>query len=266
MEFGVVSGASILGMLFTLVVSLGIPIGLMVVGIVKYKAKVTSFLIGAGVFILFALTLEQFMHLGVFALVGGQEKLMANIWVYALYGAAAAAVFEETGRWIAMKFFLKNCRDRKNAFMYGVGHGGIEAILIVGLSSISNIATAFAINSGTIKGILSLLDENTRQITYEQISQLWMIPSFQFYMGGVERISAIACHIAMTFFMYKGVKFGEKKYVALAFIWHFAMDFGTVIVSNCMGILATEVILLVMAIIAVVLAYSLNKDEKEISE
>ena len=57
MEFGVVSGASILGMLFTLVVSLGIPIGLMVVGIVKYKAKVTSFLIGAGVFILFALTL-----------------------------------------------------------------------------------------------------------------------------------------------------------------------------------------------------------------
>ena len=262
MEFGVVSAASIAGMFFALLVSVGLPIALMVIGLVKYKAKITSFLTGAGVFILFALTLEQCFHLGVFALAGGQDKLMANIWVYGLYGGAAAAVFEETGRWIAMKFFLKNCRDRKNAFMYGVGHGGIEAILIVGLTSISNIATSIAINSGTIKSVMALLDENTRQVTFDQISQLWTLPSYQFFLGGAERIFAIVGHIAMTFFMYKGVKFGKKQYVALAFLYHFVMDFGTVILANYTNFIVVETVLAVFAAAGVLFAYLINKDEE----
>ena len=38
----------------------------------------------------------------------------------------AAGVFEETGRLLAMKFCMKKDLDKKNAIMYGIGHGGIR--------------------------------------------------------------------------------------------------------------------------------------------
>lgn len=107
MEFGVVSGAAIMGMVCTLIISVGLPIGLLIFAKIKYKASIATFFIGAGTFILFAMLLEQCLHTGVIALLGGADKLTANIWLYALYGGTAAAVFEETGRWIAIKFFLK---------------------------------------------------------------------------------------------------------------------------------------------------------------
>ena len=34
-------------------------------------------------------------------------------------------VFEETGRLIAMKFWMKKWLDFPNALMYGIGHGGV---------------------------------------------------------------------------------------------------------------------------------------------
>ncbi len=40
--------------------------------------------------------------------------------------------------------------DFPNAFMYGAGHGGVEAMLLCGVTSISNIASAVMINSGTM--------------------------------------------------------------------------------------------------------------------
>lgn len=265
MEFGVVSGAAIMGMVCTLIISVGLPIGLLIFAKIKYKASIATFFIGAGTFILFAMLLEQCLHTGVIALLGGADKLTANIWLYALYGGTAAAVFEETGRWIAIKFFLKNKQDRANAFMYGIGHGGIEAIIIVGLTSISNIASAFAINSGIIQTSLGLLDDATKATVYAQLSQLWTLPALQFYLGGIERVSAIISHIVMTFFIYKGVKSGKKKYIALAYVYHFVLDCGTVLLANVAGVVVVEVILLAFSALGAFYAYNINKDEQELS-
>ena len=54
-----------------------------------------------------------------------KEALTGNIWFYALYGGIAAGVFEETGRFTAMKFWMKKSLSKESSFMYGVGHGGI---------------------------------------------------------------------------------------------------------------------------------------------
>ena len=97
----------------------------------KYQVNITTILVGAGVFFVFALVLESMVHQVV--LQGPNGKIILdNIWYYALYGGLAAALFEETGRFLAMKFVLKKEPGTAlTAVGYGIGHGGIEMLLIV---------------------------------------------------------------------------------------------------------------------------------------
>ncbi len=247
MEWGTVSVASMIGMVITLMIVVCLPTVLCVLVYKKTKAKISSFFIGCGVFVVFALSLEQLMHMIVLGVTG--TFLTDNIVLYGLYGGLAAAVFEEFGRFVAMKFLMKKNLNKGNALMYGVGHGGIEAILVVGLTYISNLMTSVMINSGTLQASLSILDEDTRQLTYDQLKVLWELPAWQFYMAGVERVLAIALQIALSVLVYKAVRSGQKKYFLLALFLHFAVDFLTLVVAGYGApIWAVELMLLVVVI------------------
>lgn len=155
MTTSVVPGASIAGMVFSLVVSFALPIGLFVYAKKKLGAKTAPFFIGCSVFFVMVLMLEAAIHRIVFQLAG--EALTGSVILYAVYGGLMAALFEETGRYIAMRFLVKPL-DFPNAFMYGAGHGGVEAMLLCGVTSINNIASAVMINSGTMSAQLATLD------------------------------------------------------------------------------------------------------------
>lgn len=70
--------------------------------------------------------------------------------------------------------------DFPNAFMYGAGHGGVEAMLLCGVASISNIASAVMINSGTMSAQLATLDAEKAADTAAALSALWTTPSLTF--------------------------------------------------------------------------------------
>src|SRR5512142_3190989 len=80
--------------------------------------------IGAGIFVLFALVLEGAMHW--YVLMHNPVTsawFRANSWGFIVYAAGAAALFEETGRYVAMRFFVKRVDDVGTAVSYGLGHG-----------------------------------------------------------------------------------------------------------------------------------------------
>ena len=120
LEWGTVSGASLGGMIFSLILSIVLPIVLFILVKIKLKANLTSFVIGCATFIIFALMLEPILHSVVLTATG--TLLTDNIILYGLYGGLAAALFEETGRLVAMKFFMKDSLNKPNALMYGIGH------------------------------------------------------------------------------------------------------------------------------------------------
>lgn len=117
MIWGTVSSASMVGMVISLLLSVGLPIFLCIFIYKKTKAWVPAFFIGCGIFVGFAMILEQICHAIVLTVTG--SVIRDNIWLYAIYGGLAAALFEECGRWIAMKFCLKKHLTRENALMYG---------------------------------------------------------------------------------------------------------------------------------------------------
>lgn len=255
MVWGTVSGASMAGMVVSLLLSVGLPIFLCIFIYKKTKAWVPAFFIGCGIFVGFAMILEQICHAIVLTVTG--SVLQDNIWLYGIYGGLAAALFEETGRWIAMKFCLKKHLTRENALMYGAGHGGIEAFLILGMSSMSNLLTAAMINGGLMEKTMNVLEPAQQELTYNQLSVLWTTPAYLFYLAPVERISAIALQITLSILVYSAVKTGQKLHLAAAFGLHFAVDFLTVICASAVPVWALELGLAVVVAVICVVIYKL---------
>ena len=96
MIWGTVSGASMVGMVISLLLSVVLPIFLGIFIYKKTKAWVPAFFIGCGIFVGFAMILEQICHAIVLTVTG--SAIRDNIWLYAIYGGLAAALFEECGR------------------------------------------------------------------------------------------------------------------------------------------------------------------------
>jgi len=263
MEWGTVSTASLIGMVLSLILSIGLPIVLLILVKIKLKAKLTSFVIGCATFIVFALMLEPILHSVVLTATG--TLLTDNIILYGLYGGLAAALFEETGRLIAMKFFMKDSLNKPNALMYGIGHGGIEAILLVGMTYVSNLMTALMINSGALQASVELVDAELQQTTFEQIKVLWELPSWQFYMAGMERLAALILQIALSVLVYKAVAKKNRTYWFIAFGIHFAVDFLTVVITGLGApVWIVEATLLVAVAFVAYYAYQLCKKEETV--
>ena len=203
-----VSSASITGMVVSLILCVAAPVALCILLKRKTGAKLSDMLLGAVTFVIFAMFLEQMLHLAMSAVFG--EKLTGNLWLSALYGGAAAAVFEEFGRLVAMKYFLGSQLEKENALMYGVGHGGVEALFVGGLTCVSNLATSAMVNGGKLESALAGLDEAARATSMATVSQLWTLPAYLFYMVGVERLIALTLQICLSYLVYRAVQYHHR--------------------------------------------------------
>lgn len=240
-----VSGTAIAGITFSMIISIGLPIFLLFFVKIRLKTKMSAAGIGALMFVLSALILEQILH-GVMLNAAG-DVLEENIWLYAIYGGLAAGVFEETGRFVAMKSWMKKNLSRESSIMYGVGHGGAEAIIIVGVGCITNLITVLMINSGQIESAYSAIEDGPgKELALQSLSVFWTTPAYQFFLVGVERAIAIGLQICLSYLVYRAVKQGEKKYFAAAVGVHFLVDALTIVLSNFVPIAALEIVLAVL--------------------
>ena len=256
MDLGTVSTASMIGMGISGLVSIGVPVFLMFYVKFRAKTKINFFFIGAAMYVISAMMLEQICHSLVFGLTKG--AIQNNIWLYALYAGAAAAIFEETGRLVAMKYFMNNGKlriDHAGAFMYGIGHGGAEAILLSGMTCFNNLTTAVMVNSGSMAQTMKTLDAASRKQVEAGVQQLVSTPPVTFYMAGVERVLAIILQIALTILIYQALRQNKKELATLAYLLHFAVDFVTVAAGSFLPILSVECLIAAMTAAVGVTAY-----------
>lgn len=254
-----VSTASMAGMVFTLVLSIGVPVAALIFFKKKTGGKISSALLGSAIFIIFALLLESILHAAVVGAFG--EAITGNPWMYALYGGLAAGLFEETGRLLAMRFMMKNSLTKENALLYGVGHGGAEAIVIGGLTYISNIALAILINQQGVAALLATVEESLQDQALTQLSALWTTPAYSFYLGGVERLAAFVLQICLSLLVYRAVREGKVSLFLLAVALHFLVDAGSVLLSGVAPAIAVEAVLVIVACAFALWTFSWYKRE-----
>ena len=194
-----VSPVPVLSIVFSAVAALicfGVPIALGVHCFRVSRHCLTAICTGAICFILSVLVLEQIFHSIVFALL---PALPTSPLAYTAYGCLAAGLFEETARLLGLKYLCKKLSDAPvMGLAYGVGHGGIEAIMLSGMSMISNLMVMVSINMGDSEALLAGLEGDTYDIALAQLQQASSISPADFLAGGVERLAAIGLHIALS--------------------------------------------------------------------
>ena len=249
-----VSIFTILALVFSFLACFVFPVVLCILFMKKTKPGIVPLLLGIVVFIVFVLVLEQGMHYAVLVLIPGTKSLLENnVWLYAIYGAFAAGIFEECGRWLAFSLFMKKKREWKHGITYGIGHGGIEAVLLVSLGVLNNLIYAIMINTGTFDTLIKTQPQATADILRQTKDALISTSYWMFALTGVERICAIAFQIALSVLVLYAVSRKKYQFVGLAILLHAAIDFPAVLYQK--GILplwSVEVYCVVLAVPALI--------------
>ncbi len=240
---------------------IAVPVCLAVYLVRKHRAKLSSILIGAGTFILFALVLESILHQLVLKGPHGSD-ILGNTLLYALYGGLAAGVFEETGRFLSMKFLMKKEPSKPlPGIAYGVGHGGAEMLIIFGITMINNLVISALINSGQADAIFAKVPEEAAGQLQAQLDQLQTLGAGTLLIGLWERFSALILHLGLSMLVWVAVRKGGKWLwlFPAAIVLHAIVDAGTVLLQKSTGLVPLELIVMAEALAVAAIGYNVAK-------
>lgn len=256
-----VSVGSLLMIAVNALAGIAVPVCLAMYLVRKYKVKLSTILIGAGVFVVFALVLETIMHQIVLKGPLGPAIMGNTLW-YALYGGLAAGVFEETGRFLAMKFLMKKePAGPVSGIAYGVGHGGAEMLIIFGLAMVSNFVMALMINSGQTDALMSQAPESAAALAQAQLDALQTSTAGTWLTGLWERASALILQLSLSVLVWAAVRKGGKWLwlFPAAILLHALVDASAVLLNKSIGMISLELIITAEAIVTGAIAYMVAK-------
>ena len=239
------------------VLGIAVPVCLAVWLVRKYRARLSTILIGAGTFIVFALVLESIMHQLVLKGPNG-PAIMGNTLLFAVYGGLAAGVFEETGRFLSMKFLLKKQPSTAlPGIAYGIGHGGAEMLIIFGITMISNLVVSALINAGLSGILFAKVPEDAAAQLQAQLNQLQTVGAGALLIGLWERISALVLHLGLSMLVWVAVRKGGKWLwlFPAAVALHAIVDAGVVMLQKSVGMVPLELIVSAEAVAVAAIGY-----------
>lgn len=244
-----VSSLSIAFMLFSTSVVFLFPLGLAIYMYKKERIAPKAILIGALVFIVFQF-LTRIPLLSALSTQLWFQRLMANLLFGAvLIGGLTAGLFEECGRYLGFRYFLKKELSWKNGVAFGIGHGGIEAVSLLGLSYINNLAFSFMINNGSFDEVVSSqLGPQTAAMIKDSLINT---SPYLFLLGGVERLLTLVIQIALSLIVLYGVFNKKLIFVVYAILLHTLVNASAVILGQLgVSVWLVEIFVLIMSIAA----------------
>lgn len=235
MEFAKVGTSQMFFLVAGTVLFLSCPLIIAIVWARKKKEKFSTILAGAVTFILFAIILEKpIQNMLIFPTQMGLSEHAASRFInarpvlWALIVGLFPGVFEETGRLVAFKTVLRKRKNRETSISHGIGHGGIEVMLILGLTYATYVAYAFMINSGTfgtmIEQIAAQAPDQVEQ-GYAIAKQLATFSAGDLLAGIVERIFALLYHTGSSMLVFYACRDKKRFWLyPLAILIHTVID------------------------------------------
>lgn len=207
--------SSVLACIVTLCVCLFLPIALLIGFVLKYKKEgiFPAWLLGAAGFFV----TQMLIRVPILTLLQTRDWFISfsqnKPFLYAFSLAFTAGLFELAGRFAVAKLMVRNLTFRRS-LAAGLGHGGIEAILLVGMTYVNNLIYIFMINTGTFDPMIeevAAMGNSIPQLeaTIAQLelikTQLISYPSGLFLLASLERILTICCHAGMSLIVCYGI-------------------------------------------------------------
>lgn len=140
---------------------------------------------------------------------------LATAWIAT--SALTAALWEECGRYAGYRWLLKRERSFRVGVMFGLGHGGLEA-MFVGLSVAVSAALYAALGAHLPLG----LPPEARD---KVVTALSATGPGDALAAGAERAMAVLGHVAMSLLVLQVFTRGSRAWLLVAILFHFAADF-----------------------------------------
>jgi uncharacterized membrane protein YhfC len=237
-------------------IGISLPVAVSIWWLRTRREKITTVLTGAATWFVFAMILETIVHIIVSKVF---PAVFENTISYTIYGALMAGLFEETGRLVAFKTVLRKRTNRETAISHGIGHGGFEALLLLGYAGIQYLAYAMIINQGKLQMLIDEVekaggDASSVKALPEQIAAI--TPGYV-AMGVCERVFAMLLHVGLSILVFYAVKKSRTSLYILAIALHALFDVPAAL-YQC-GILTLPVVEAILAIYSIVFFVTVYK-------
>ncbi|HEX8982128.1 MAG TPA: YhfC family glutamic-type intramembrane protease, partial [Ktedonobacterales bacterium] len=173
-----------------------LPLALIFFAHARLKVSWRYAAFGALIFFTFQLiTRVPLIQVAQYFLQGALKSSKPLLIAFLLIAALTAGIFEEVGRYLGYRWFMG--REEKTwakGVMYGLGHGGLESVVLVAGLSILQLVNVWLLTSTN----LGIIPVSQRATAAKQLAALVAQPSWLPLLGGWERICAIAAHVAFS--------------------------------------------------------------------
>lgn len=156
----------------------------------------------------------------------------AFLWTWLVILAITAGLFEEVGRYAGYRVFMgREPKTWSKAIMFGLGHGGLESMLLVGgqiVLSLINIVILSVINVNTLPAA-------QRQAVIQQFAAINAQPVWLPLLAAWERLWTIPLHVALSVMVLQVFLRQRMIWLFLAILFHALVDFLAVAIPQAFG-------------------------------
>ncbi len=244
----------VVGLGISATIAIGAPLALMFVLAKRFDAPLAAFGWGALTFVVsqFVLRLPWQIPLNAYLVKHyGQDQAVMVAWL--AVSALTAGIFEEGGRALAYRYVWKP-RTTIGGVALGVGHGGIESIVLIGLSIASSLVIYVALANGLTLGfapeVLTKIDAQFAKLDFGTS-----------LLGGVERIAALMLHTGCSLLVLEFARGRGVKWLLLSIATHASLNGLVMALVKLTGPWPAELAL--VALSATVLGLALRHSSKQ---
>lgn len=201
-----------IAIIIALLITIGLPIAFAIWLNKKHHLPWRNFSYGALAYFLNQ-AIVSLIFTGILGLVGKDNISLSDQTLPVLQiilSVLLAAVIGVLIRWLGMKYINEDLKNLKAAYGIGVGFGGIESIMLVGVPLLATF----------IPMIRNMnIDPQTTTLSPEmiiQIEELWRVSPVVPLAGTLERVAAFVMHITVTVLIYQIFKRKNKLWLAVA--------------------------------------------------
>lgn len=174
----------------------------------------------------------------------------------------SAGVFEETARYLVLRFWRREVQSWRLSLMFGAGHGGFEAVIIGVLAFVAFFQLVFY-RQFDPQAISGLAEGPQLEALRQTLVMYWESNWYEHLWGSLERFSVLSIHLSATVLVYYAVRRRNLLWYLAAVLWHTLIDFFAVFASQTWSIPLTEGIIFLFGLIGWGIVFLLREDDTE---
>jgi uncharacterized membrane protein YhfC len=251
----VITRDTLAGLLIAAVLSLALPLALGTWWRSRTGAPWSAWWKGALVFFVSTVVLRipWLIPLGAWVHKSGAAERPWLPTAFILLSCVAAGVFEQVGNWIGLRSLPE--RTPRTAAQLGLGHGGLEAMLIGGVGVIGQIVVIALASAGKLADPKAIA-------AAQQIGQQGLLRSL---LAGVERVSTMGLQAGLAVIVLQTFVRGSARWLWLAIALHAGVDALGVFSVSWFGPERAEIVIALQAVAMLWLAARLSRSSPALS-